>query len=250
MTTLRRHWLEFCLLFRVQILQERAFLVGTQIITTLFPLLLVFGLGLVGAGQTPEGIAYIITGTTVVSLTTVGVAIVAGNLAWSKENGVYLYYASLPIAKSNLLMALIAAKLLLQVPGVVVALVGGSLIHGFPLQPNPLLLVILPLTALSLCGVGAALGLLAPNPEVANTISNAALFIVMFAAPVLIPIEALPLPLQWFGLLLPPTYAADALRRAVAGVVDARLMLDIAVLLGWTVASLVAVSRGLRWRLA
>jgi ABC-2 type transport system permease protein len=237
------------LLFWAQILQERAFFVGTQIITTLFPLLLVFGLGLVGAGQTPEGIAYVITGTTVVSLTTVGVAIVAGNLAWSKENGVYLYYASLPIAKGNLLMALIGAKLLLQVPGVLVALVGGSLIHGFPLQPNPLLLVILPLTALSLSGIGAALGLLAPNPEVANTISNAALFIVMFAAPVLIPIEALPPPLQWFGLLLPPTYAADALRRAVAGVVDARLMLDIAVLLGWTVASLIAVSRGLRWRL-
>lgn len=244
-----RYWLEFRLLFLAQVLQERQFLAGTLTITTLFPLLLVFGLGLVGSGQTREGVTYIITGSTVVSLTTVGVVIVASTLAWSKENGVYLYYASLPIAKSSLLLAIIASKLLLQLPGVLVALVGGSLIYDFPLRPHPLLLLILPLTALSLSGIGAALGILAPNPEVTNTISNAALFIIMFAAPVLIPLEALPLPLQWFGLLLPPTYAADALRRAINGVTDARLLLDIVVLLAWTVASLAGVTRGLRWRL-
>lgn len=148
-----------------------------------------------------------------------------------------------------MLLAMLVTKLLLQIPGILVALVGGSLMYGFAMKPNPLLLLIIPLAALSLSGIGAALGLLSPNFQATNAFSQLILFVVMFAAPVLIPSEALPLPLQWFGLLLPPTYAADAIRRAVAGINDVRLAIDLAVLAGCAILSLVAVTRGLKWRL-
>ena len=236
-------------LFLVQILEERGWIAGAFTITTLFPLLVVFGLGRVGGRQTPESLAYIITRSTVVSLTTVGVTTLAQMLGEAKDRGVFLFYASLPIAKANLLVAMLGTKLLLQVPGILAALVGGSLIYGFPLSPNPLLLVIIPLSALSLSGIGAAFGLLSPSYQMTNALSQLVLFIVMFAAPVLIPPEALPIPLQWLGWLLPPSYAADAIRRAVAGINDARLGLDLAVLSVCALASFVGMSRGLRWRL-
>jgi ABC-2 type transport system permease protein len=173
----------------------------------------------------------------------------AQTLGEAKDRGVFLYYASLPISKANLLVAMMASKLLLQIPGILAALVGGSLIYGFPLNPNPVLLLIIPLSALSLSGIGAAFGLLSPSYQLTNGLSQLVLFIVMFAAPVLIPPDALPAPLQWFGWLLPPTYAADAIRRAVAGINDSRLALDLIVLGGCAVASLFGMSRGLRWRL-
>jgi ABC-2 type transport system permease protein len=244
-----RYWTEFRYLFAVQLLEERGFLAGTIFFTTFFPLILVFGLGLIGDGQSDAGLAYVITGSTVSSLTFVGITMVAQTLGWMKERGDFLYYASLPISKGSLLMAVMGSKLVLQLPGIVVSLLGGSLLYGLGFDLNPLLLVILPLTALSISGLGAALGILSPSFQLVNLVSQVAGIVVLFAAPVMIPIESLPRPLQWFGLLLPPTYAADALRRAVSGINDARLVFDIGVLAFAAAASFGAITRGLRWRL-
>ncbi len=249
MALLGRYWLEFRYLFLVQILEQRGWLVGTILFTSIFPLMLVFGLGRIGIGQTAETLAYVITGSTVVSLTTVGITMLAQDLGNAKERGDFLYYASLPISKAVFLLALIASKLLIQLPGIAVSLIGGSLLYRFHLAPNPLLFLIIPLAAVSISGIGAALGMLSPNFQATNVLSQLILFIVMFASPVYIAASALPLPVQVFGLLLPPTYAADALRRAIAGVTDGRLALDLLVLFAWAVASLGGVTRGLKWRL-
>jgi ABC-2 type transport system permease protein len=244
-----RYWLEFRLLFAIQMLEERVMWVLTLFFTTFFPLFMVFGLGSIGSGQTRDGLLYVITGSTVVSLVTVGITMVSQQVSFMKEQGVFLYYASLPISKGSLLLAVMASRLILQLPGIVVALVGGSMLYHFRVAPNPLLLLILPLTALALSGVGAALGLLLPSPQLVSLVSQVAIILVLFGAPVLIPIAHLPLPLQAFGLLLPPTYAADALRRAIGGLADARLLLDLIVLSLFAALSLAAVTRGLRWRL-
>src|ERR671922_1201232 len=105
-----RYWLEFRYLLLVQVLEERGWWFGTLTITTFFPLLLVFGLGRVGGEQTPERLAYVITGSTVISLTTIGVTMLAQTLGSAKERGDFLYYASLPISKASLLLALMASK--------------------------------------------------------------------------------------------------------------------------------------------
>lgn len=244
-----KYWQEFRLLFMVQMLEERRWWMPIVLVTAFFPLVMVFGLGIIGSGQTRAGLAYIITGSTIVSLTTVGVTVVAQELAQMKEQGVFLYYASLPVAKGSLLLAVLASRLVLQLPGILGALVGGSLLYGYHLSPNPLLLLILPLTALALSGAGAAMGILIPSLQLVNVLSQFALFVVLFCAPVMIPIDRLPLPLQWFGLLLPPSYAADALRRVITGISDPRLLLDLAILAGFAALSLVGVTRGLRWRL-
>lgn len=244
-----RYWTEFKLLFTVQALEQRRWWVANLVFTTLFPLVMVFGLGIIGSGQSRAGLVYVITGSTVVSLTTVGIVMVAQDLAWMKEQGGFLYYASLPISKASLLLAILASRLLLQLPGIAVALLGGSLMYRLHLIPNPLLLLILPLTALSLSGIGAGIGLLVPGVMTVNIMTQLVLFLVFFGAPVLIPVARLPLPLQWLGYLLPPTYAADGLRRAVTGANDLRLMADVGVLFACAAASLLAVGKGLRWRL-
>lgn len=95
-----------------------------------------------------------------------------------------------------------------------------------------------------------ALGSIVENTEMLNVLTNLLLFVLITAAPVFIPWEALPLPLRLLGYLLPPSYAADALRRARAGAIGPAFYFDLAMLLALTVASLYALSRWLRWRLA
>ena len=246
---MRRAWTELRFLFVAQLLEERSWWFGTMVISMLFPLALVFGMGLVGGARTPEELAYVVSGSVVVSLTTMGVTVLAQGLAGARERGELLYYASLPISKASFMVAFVAAKLLMQSPGVLVALVGGSLIHGLPLTLHPAVLLVIPLAALSLSGVGAALGLLSPNYQATNALSQLVLFVVLFASPVMIPAELLPVPLQWLGSVLPSTHAADALRRGMAGVVDDALLLNLGVLTAFAAASLVGVARGLPWRL-
>ncbi len=246
---MKRFWMEVRYLFTIQILEERGWLAGTIFFTTIFPLLLVFGLGIIGSGQTKEGLTYIITGSTISSLTFVGITMVGQSLGWMKDRGDFLYYASLPISKSSLIVAVMTSKLVLQLPGIIAAMVGGTLMYDLNFKPNPLVLVILPLTALALSGLGAAIGLLSPSYQLVNIFSQVAGITVMFAAPVMIPWESLPKVLQWFGWLLPPSYAADALRRAVLGINDSRLMLDLAVLAACAIFSIIGVTKGLRWRL-
>jgi ABC-2 type transport system permease protein len=247
---MRRASTELRFLFVTLLLEERSWWFGTLTISALFPLLLVFGMGLVGGARSPEELTYVVTGSVVVSLTTLGVTVLSQGLAGARERGELLYYASLPISKGSFIAALVAARLLMQLPGVAVALVGGGLIHGTPLAPNPTVLLVIPLAALSISGVGAAFGLLAPSYQATNGLSQLVLFVVLFASPVMIPAELLPAPLQWLGWLMPPTYAADALRRGLAGVLDGQFLLDVGVLAGFAGLSMVGITRGLPWRVA
>ena len=211
---------------------------------------MVFGFGHFGGGLTYEGLLYTISGAAVISLVVSGINFVSQGVAEMKQNGTFLYYASLPISKSALLVGLLSARVLISIPGLVLSLVAGALLYGTPLPVNPLIIVVMVLSAVSLSGIGAAIGMMSSNQYVAAFITQVAQVFVIFAAPVLIPMSSLPLPLQVVGYLLPPTYAADALRRALTGVTDSQFLLDVVVLALCCVASFVLTARGLKWRLS
>jgi ABC-2 type transport system permease protein len=104
------------------------------------------------------------------------------------------------------------------------------------------------LAPLTLSGVGAMIGVLSPNQQVAGVISNLALVVVMFLSPILVPASALPGVLRVTGALLPPTYAADALRRSLQGQLSSNLLIDISIMLMFAVGSIYLVTSRLDWR--
>jgi ABC-2 type transport system permease protein len=64
----------------------------------------------------------------------------------------------------------------------------------------------------------------------------------------LVPVEAMPALLEWISWFLPLTYAYDALARVTLGDIDARLWLDLAVVLGSIVLALALGATTLRRR--
>jgi ABC-2 type transport system permease protein len=116
------------------------------------------------------------------------------------------------------------------------------------LTPSPLVVVVLLLAPMALSGLGAVIGVLAPNQQVANVLSNLALVVVMFLSPVLVRASALPGILQIAAHVLPPTYATDALRQTLAGRVTMGVGVDLLVLLAFTIGSLYVVTTKLDWR--
>jgi len=215
----------------------------------LMPLAMVFGLARIGRGLTDaESLVYIVSGSAVFAVTTEGLLMIAQRIGLMRDNGSLIYYASLPISKIAFIVSIMSARLGLILPGLVTPIVAGRLLYDAPLALSPWVLLLLPLTSASLSGVGLAVGLSIRSLDMIILVSNLVLFVVLLAAPVMIPASSLPLPLQALGYLMPPTYAADALRRALTGQIDARFYLDIGVLVAVTACSLQWISSRLSWR--
>lgn len=111
-----------------------------------------------------------------------------------------------------------------------------------------MLLLIVPLCALPLAGLGALLGTSFRTPEETMAVDRLVTLLLLVIGPVLIPPERLPDLLVTLGHLSPATYAASALRQGLLGPVTGRIMVDILVLCAFTCISFWLVNRKMDWR--
>jgi len=122
------------------------------------------------------------------------------------------------------------------------------LILRLDLQIHALALLVVPLCALPLAGIGALMGVTFRTPEEASAVGRLLTILMLTLGPVLIPPDRLPDWLVWLGYLSPATYAASALRQVILGPLTSRLVLDSAVLAGCILISFWMVDRKMDWR--
>ncbi len=139
-------------------------------------------------------------------------------------------------------MTYLAADLTIWVittlPGVIIALIVGSVRYDFPLEISPLVGPVFLLIVLTATSVGYALALLSPKPELVSLITNFIIFCLFLFSPINFPVERLPNWLAYLHRVLPVKYAADAVRGTlVRGYAD-DLGLALAVLGAWCLIGL------------
>lgn len=235
-------WLE-------QMLEVRTTWYGYAVFSILLPLTIVFGFARIGSGlQDPTSLLYIVSGAAVFAVANDGIYSMAIRTGSMKKDGTLTYYASLPISKIAFLMAMIFSRLLLTLPGMIIPLLFGRLVYHIDVVLSPWLVILMPLTALSLSAIGMAVGVLIDNLEIIQMVVNLLLFVLIMAAPVFMPMAALPLPLQLLAYCLPPSYAADAMRQALSNTIGVTFFSDVGILTGMTLISFVILNRWLTWR--
>jgi ABC-2 type transport system permease protein len=240
-SSLRYLWLE-------QLLELRTTWAWNLVFSLFMPLAMVFGLTRFGSGMgDARSLLYIVSGAAIFAVVTEGVVTMAQRVCGMRQEGMLVYYASLPISRVAFVLALMLARMVITLPGLLTPLVAARVLYGFEVAPNPWIVVLLPLTALCLSSVGMALGSAIENLDLVIVLTNMLVFVLLLATPLFIPPEALPVPLQLFGQLLPPTYAASALRAAIEGRLDVAFHRDVAILVGMTALSLLGLKRWLRW---
>lgn len=190
-------------------------------------------------------LAYILSGSLVTSLCTGAMLSLGQHIGWLKDLNAYEYYAALPLSKSSFVFALATRGVVLALPSTVIVLGFGRLVFGLAIDVAiaPVLL----LCAYSLSGLGAVIGFYSPTAEAASMGTQVLSTILVFFAPVFLPLEHLPKILQRTSLVLPTTYAASAVR-SVMGTGRGFPWRDIAVLAACTLVSLVLIPRKLDWR--
>jgi len=243
LTDVKYLWLE-------QIFEVRSYLVWYAALSLFFPLIMIFGFSRFGANlDDPAVLLRMIGGTAIFALAHEGISTMAVRVSAMRRDGMLMYYASLPIRKSALILSLVLSRFVLMLPAMLAPLVIAPLLFHVPMNYSALVLPLIPLLALLFSTFGVAFGLLAETVEVAQLGTYVLLFVLVLAAPVFIPWEALPDPLRWVSLLMPFTYAADALHMTLANTIGTQFWLDIGVLLALLVGSLFILERRLRWRL-
>ncbi|MEV0642652.1 ABC transporter ATP-binding protein/permease [Streptomyces sp. NPDC050619] len=213
------------------------------------PLTMVFGFSRIGSGLTDQSsLLYIASGSGVFSIAALGTTAIAQRIGAIKAEGSMMYYASLPISKVAFVMAFVAARLLLIAPGLLTSLLAVEVLYDIKLTLSPTLVFVYPLTTLPLAALGLVIGSLIDRIELISIVTYMLNFLLLLGAPLLIPMESLPLALRVISYAMPTSYGADAIRHSVTGDIDGTFVLDVAVLAVASVASLWIADRALRWR--
>jgi ABC-2 type transport system permease protein len=212
------------------------------------PTFSIIALGLFARGSDPVTLGYILTGGMVLNLLFENQDKVCSNFAFMRAVGMLNYFAALPVQRYSLVLATVLAFLLLSLPSLAITTLVGILFLHVQLAPSPLILLVIPLAAVPLAGIGALIGKTTRTPEEAGSISMILTFIMTGLGPVVFPPDRLPEILLKLGWLSPATYAASALRQSLLGPITPRFALDLIVLLGLAFTTLWVVSRKMDWR--
>jgi ABC-2 type transport system permease protein len=212
------------------------------------PLFGVVALGIFARDSGPEAIAYVFTGNIVISLMFENLSKVAGNFAFMKSMGTLDYFATLPIRRYMVVLASLFSFFVLSLPSLFIMMLVGTWYLRVRLSPHPLLILVIPLTAVSLAALGAFIGVSTRTPEEAGPMSTLLVLFLSGLGPVIIPPDRLPVFLVWAGRFSPATYAASALRQTLLGPISWQLAVDLAVLAIFVIITGWAVTRNMDWR--
>ncbi len=240
-------WLQvFWDLLFIQLANWRWAWAPTVINGLLVPLTALFFLK-AAAGDSAASNEFLVSGNIIISLIFTTMYGTSARFAFMRTFGVLDYYATLPVSKILLVLAVNGGFLLLTLPSALLTILIAQLL-GLKFSLNIFFFLIVPLASFSLSAVGAFVGVAAPNFDTANTITAILQFAFMGCGPVLIPAERLPDFLNIIGHFLPSTYAADALRRSLSNNFDLTFVLDLTFLVMFDLLAMLFVARKMEWR--
>lgn len=117
--------------------------------------------------------SYILAGAVIMSLTVQNQNLVASNYAYMRQNGMLIYFRTLPVSTSLLPLATYASFFVLTLPAVVVALALGPAIAGVSVEISPWVIPICALAAALSSYLGALIATWTRSPPETSTLSFA-----------------------------------------------------------------------------
>lgn len=205
-------------------------------INILMPVAFVIGVSFWFPNITPSIARHLITGTPTLILLDMGMNIVPQMVASGRLQGTHDFMLSLPVPRMALLASDATIFFLLTVPGIIFALILGSVYHDFTLQVSPMVIPAFILISITGTFVGYAIALGVPRPRMAGVASQFMLFFIVFFSPVIYSAEQLPDWLAAIHNVLPIKYMADLSLGSLSDI-DVNMGLAFTVTGAWCVAS-------------
>jgi ABC-2 type transport system permease protein len=154
------------------------------------------------------------------------------------------YFSTLPVSRASLIASVLLSFAVFSLPGTVVVLLIGAELFDLSLAALWAAVPVWALGSFALAGLGVAIGFGAPDEQLAGMYSNLAMMAVLFLG--ILPSDRLPGWLAPLRVVLPSTYAVDALKPGLQGSVRGSMAMDLIVLAAFGAVSFWAV-RGPLW---
>jgi ABC-2 type transport system permease protein len=233
-------------IFHLQTVRDQVwFLVLIEVV---FAAGLVFGFGYVIPEVSDTTALYLVTGTATQMIIMIGLVSTPQMLSQDKAEGRLEYMLTLPISREAYLMAQVTAVALFALPGILFAVGIGFWHYGLTIQFDLLFLLVAPLAITSLAGVGVAMAVVIPHPQITNALTQLIIFYALFFSPVILPKDQLPAFLGHVADFMPTTYVADAVRATLTDLPGTNLGKSLTLMLLSSVVSLALSSATIRRR--
>jgi ABC-2 type transport system permease protein len=179
----------------------------------------------------------VVAGSSVLVVAFVALNLLAQYFGQLRASGGLDHYATLPVPPAAVVLGAAGAYASFTVPGTLVTAGVGCALFGLPIGHLWVLVAVIPLAGAALAGLGAALGLLAPRPELATLLGQLGMSAALLLG--VLPAERMPALISYARDLLPSTYGVEAFARTFDAHPDwAAVGVDLAVCAGVGVVSL------------
>ncbi|MBA4536821.1 ABC transporter permease [Bacillus aquiflavi] len=245
---LYKNFVDFYILARIQwgIIRDTWYLI--VFMASMFPLAALFFLKVFNQDASIETITRIIVGNIVFAIVLMGLTSVAQDISHEKNQGHFIYYASLPISKITFILSVLLKGVLSAIPSILILTVIGQYMYGITFKFHIGLIPIILFGILSCVGVGVLIGFWAKTPQVAAICGQVAMMFITFMSPVMVEITSLPLLIQYISYLLPTTYLSEALRSLFQGEWSVTVTQDLVVLILFSLFSILLIIKFIKWR--
>ncbi|MFP5352605.1 MAG: ABC transporter permease [Actinomycetota bacterium] len=170
----------------------------------------------------------IVAGSVVLAIAMTAIVMLAQRMASLKESRAIDYYSTLPVSRGAVVAAVLLSFAVFSLPGTIIVVVLGAALFDLSLVALWMVVPVWALGSFALAGIGLFIGFGAPDEQLAGMYSNLAMMAVLFLG--ILPQDRLPSWISPLRVVLPSTYAVDALKPGLDGRVGASLGADLAVL--------------------
>jgi ABC-2 type transport system permease protein len=231
-----RLWPSMAAVYRAQLSRARVARIPLLFVATFQSIgIMIMMRGVVSGGGSDAW--SVVAGSSVLVVAYVGLNLLAQYFGQLRGSGGLDHYATLPVPAAAVVLGAAAAYASFTVPGTLVTAVFGCVLFGLPLAHLWVLAAVIPLAGAALSGLGAALGLLAPRPELATLLGQLGMSAALLLG--VLPAHRMPEAIQVARDLLPSTYGVEAFARTFGGHPDWAFVLgDLGVCAAVGVASL------------
>ncbi|MFG2781741.1 ABC transporter permease [Streptomyces prunicolor] len=231
-----RLWPSMAAVYRAQLSRARVARIPLLFVATFQSVgILIMMRGVVDGGS--HDARFVVAGSSVLVVAYVGLNLLGQYFGQLRGSGGLDHYATLPVPPAAVVLGAAGAYASFTVPGTVLTAVFGCVLFGLPMGNIWILAAVIPLAGAALAGLGAALGLLAPRPELATLLGQLGMSAALLLG--VLPADRMPDAVRFLRDLVPSTYGVEAFAQTFAAHPDWALVLgDLAVCAGVGVVSL------------
>lgn len=234
-----------CYIIVTNLLEIREDWLWYIILVCINPLTLLLFMGILIKDPSSEVIKTFIIGNIINSLTTGTFLTLGQQFSYFKHNNALDYYLTLPIGKISIIIAYVIRNTVFMIPSTVIILMIGRLYYNVNFYINMSFLIAMLLSSFSLAAFGVIIGVYGKSIRMSSLLTQILQPIFIFLAPVYVTADKLPRFINYISYIMPTRYAANALRNSLLQ--TGNVYVDIIILLGITLISLILVTARLDW---